>query len=195
MTSPALSKWTPPIRGNPVLGKRYGEAGPMWASGFHTGQDYQAARGTPVVAVADGTVTFRGVRSWAGNLVIVKHNDGTESWYAHLDTFAFIFPSSKVVRGTQLGTVGSTGNTTGPHLHLEAHRGGKHFNPMQMMTTGVAPPDTNDPDVVTPGGGGDFGILTDTGTWARVGQFVGGGALLVVGLILVKKTGVKGLIK
>lgn len=194
MTSPALSKWTPPIRGNPQLGKRYGEAGPMWSSGYHTGQDYQAPRGTPVVAVADGTVTFRGVRGWAGNLVIVKHNDGTESWYAHLNTFSLIFPGSKVLRGTQLGTVGSTGNTTGPHLHLEAHRGGKHFDPMKMMTTGVAPPDTVDPDVVTPGGG-DFGILTDTSTWARVGQFVGGGALLVVGLILVKKTGVKGLIK
>lgn len=85
---------------------------------FHTGQDLAAPVGTPVTAVSRGTVSFAG---WGGNygqLVRVRHAHGVESWYAHLSESTVT--SGQVVRaGDRLGLVGSTGNSTGPHLHLE----------------------------------------------------------------------------
>src|SRR5690606_12735577 len=61
----------------------YGVAGPMWASGHHTGQDFSASAGTPVLAAADGVVVFAGTAGPYGNLTQIQHPDGVQTWYAH----------------------------------------------------------------------------------------------------------------
>lgn len=103
---------------------------------YHQGNDMFAARGTPVVAVADGVVT-----SWnppssptrlGGITVSYRIGDGSEWYNAHLDTVApGIFPGVSVTRGQQIGTVGNTGNarTTPPHLHIGRRQGGSWVNP------------------------------------------------------------------
>ncbi len=86
---------------------------------FHTGIDYPAGAGTPVAAAGRGCVTFAGYDSGGyGNLVIVSHRLGMTSYYAHLSRIA-VGRGTCVVAGSRIGRVGSTGNSTGPHLHFE----------------------------------------------------------------------------
>ena len=87
---------------------------------FHSGLDLQANVGTPVLAVGDGTVAFADERGDYGNLVVVNHEEGLQTRYAHLDRIT-VLAGEKIKKGTQLGTVGSTGNPDSPqpHLHFE----------------------------------------------------------------------------
>jgi murein DD-endopeptidase MepM/ murein hydrolase activator NlpD len=104
----------------PVLGFRltagFGEASGLW-SHRHTGQDFACPTGTPVRAVGDGVIISAGWDGAYGRKIIIRHADGTETWYAHLS--AFVRTSGAVRAGDVIGRVGSSGNTTGPHLHLE----------------------------------------------------------------------------
>lgn len=86
--------------------------------GYHTGTDLAAPAGTPVKAIAAGTVVKSDTSSSYGINVQIKHADGTYSLYAHLSAKS-VFPGDKVNAGRMIGNVGSTGNSTGPHLHLE----------------------------------------------------------------------------
>lgn len=99
---------------------------------FHAGIDLAAPRGTPVRAAADGTVVFSGVRGGAGNLVELEHADGTRTSYAHLDEIG-VAPGERVAVGQVLGAVGTTGRTTGPHLHFAVHRGGVAVDPTPLL--------------------------------------------------------------
>lgn len=102
----------------------------------HQGVDYVAAMGTPVWACADGRVTFVGQKGPNGNLVIVHHNNGYQSFYAHLSRFAGgIKVGKRVSQREVLGYVGSTGRSTGPHLHFGLKRGGRFLNPLQVLNT------------------------------------------------------------
>ena len=85
---------------------------------FHTGQDFAAQEGTPVVSASGGEVAFVGWNGGYGNLVRVHHSGGVESWYAHLSEID-VQVGDRLQPGQRLGAVGSTGNSTGPHLHLE----------------------------------------------------------------------------
>lgn len=98
----------------------------------HAGIDLAAPTGTPIGAAAAGTVTFAGVRGGYGNLVIVDHGDGTETRYAHQHTIA-VRAGQQVAVGDLLGTVGSTGMSTGPHLHLEVRRNGRPVDPAPLL--------------------------------------------------------------
>lgn len=100
-----------------VKSASFGQAG-SWASGRHTGQDFAAPTGTPVHAVTAGTVVKAGFEGAYGNQVVIDHGDGTCSQYAHLSTID-VSPGQHIPTGTTVGTVGSTGNSTGPHLHFE----------------------------------------------------------------------------
>ena len=97
-------------------------SGGMWSSD-HTGLDMATASGTPIVAVANGTITETGSAGAYGNQTIQTLEDGTEIWYCH-QTDIGVSPGDTVSAGQQIGTVGSTGNSTGPHLHLEVRPGG-----------------------------------------------------------------------
>ncbi|MCB9525536.1 MAG: M23 family metallopeptidase [Myxococcales bacterium] len=113
-------------RKHPVLG--YTKA--------HTGVDYAAPRGTPVWAMADGTVTYAGWKGPNGRLVKIRHPDGLESAYAHLHLIAKgIQRGAKVKQGQVIGQVGTTGRSTGPHLHFAVKRNGKFLNPAKLKMT------------------------------------------------------------
>lgn len=99
---------------------------------FHPGLDISADKGDPVYATADGKVTHAASAGNYGNLVIVDHGFGLETRYGHLSAFKATH-GQKVKRGDLLGLVGSTGRTTGPHLHYEVRAGGRILNPLQLL--------------------------------------------------------------
>jgi len=85
---------------------------------FHTGVDYPAPIGTPVVAAGDGTVVSAGAIAGYGKLVVVQHAAGVTTFYAHLSK-VLVVPDQRLSRGSPVGLVGQTGDATGPHLHFE----------------------------------------------------------------------------
>jgi len=100
----------------------------------HKGTDYAAPRGTPVRATSDGTVTRASRNGSFGNLVVIKHNGGFQTKYAHLNGFANgIRNGARVRQGDVIGFVGSTGSATGPHLHYEFLVNGVHQNPRTVL--------------------------------------------------------------
>lgn len=97
----------------------------------HLGVDYAAPTGTPVMAVADGTVSFVGVRGGNGNLVTIRHAHGYETGYAHLHRFARgLRAGDRVRQGQVIGQVGSTGLSTGAHLHFGLKHRGRYIDPL-----------------------------------------------------------------
>lgn len=112
-------------RNDPITGK----------ASFHNGIDLAAAKGTAVKSVADGTVTrVSNDPDGYGNWVEVKHADGSTSRYAHLSAFGNIKVGQEIGAGTVIGAVGSTGHSTGPHLHFEYRDAkGKAIDPRKIL--------------------------------------------------------------
>ncbi|MEV1008069.1 M23 family metallopeptidase [Streptomyces sp. NPDC049881] len=102
------------------LSAYYGQAGVNWMS-QHTGIDFPVSYGSPVMAATDGTISTQWHPSY-GNLVVLTAADGTETWYAHLDSS--VYQSGWVQAGTVIAYSGNSGNSTGPHLHFEVRPGG-----------------------------------------------------------------------
>ncbi len=100
---------------------------------FHEGIDIASPRGTPIVAVADGIVTFSGRKGGYGRVVDIRHVDGLVTRYAH-NTVNMVTEGQMVRQGQKIATVGSTGTATGPHLHFEVRKGGKAVNPMTYLS-------------------------------------------------------------
>jgi murein DD-endopeptidase MepM/ murein hydrolase activator NlpD len=101
--------------------------------GPHVGVDYAAPTGVPVIAVADGKVIEVGPRGGYGNLIIVEHAGGYTTRYAHLSAFSpDVEVGTEVRRGEEIGFVGSTGFSTGPHLHFEIRRNGVYLDPLDQ---------------------------------------------------------------
>ncbi len=98
-------------------------------SKFHSGMDFSAPMGTDVYATGNGTVIKVGWETGYGNTIIIDHGFGYQTWYAHLQSF-HTSVGKKVVRGEVIGGVGSTGKSTGPHLHYEVHVRGQVVNPV-----------------------------------------------------------------
>jgi murein DD-endopeptidase MepM/ murein hydrolase activator NlpD len=106
----------------------------------HTGVDFGAPTGTRVKATGDAMVVFAGRRGGYGNLVILRHRNGYETYYAHLSGFATgIRPGRTVSQGEVIAYVGSTGASTGPHLHYEVRIAGRPQNPMTIKLPGSPP--------------------------------------------------------
>ncbi|MFN8601886.1 MAG: peptidoglycan DD-metalloendopeptidase family protein [Candidatus Binatia bacterium] len=127
---------------NPIAGRvssTFGERRDPFtgAPEFHAGLDLAAPAGTPVRAAADGTVDFSGRRGDAGNLVEIEHADGTRTRYAHLDSMK-VQAGETVRAGQVLGAVGSTGRSTGPHLHFAVERAGQLVDPKPLLEATVA---------------------------------------------------------
>jgi murein DD-endopeptidase MepM/ murein hydrolase activator NlpD len=99
---------------------------------FHSGQDIEAPPGAPVVAGASGRVSFVGWQNGYGQLVVVDHGDGLTTRYGHLSSIDVQLDQT-VSRGQLLGKVGSTGRSTGPHLHYEVRINDQPVNPLQYL--------------------------------------------------------------
>ncbi|MER5495253.1 M23 family metallopeptidase [Streptomyces sp. NPDC002490] len=106
-----------------TLTSSYGQSGAMWSSGAHTGLDFAAGAGTPLKAIGSGTITQAGWSGSYGYRTVLTLDDGTELWYAHQSSIG-VSVGQKVTTGQFIGSVGSTGKSTGAHLHLEVHPGG-----------------------------------------------------------------------
>ncbi|CAL9466194.1 hypothetical protein SUDANB58_02746 [Streptomyces sp. enrichment culture] len=103
-----------------TLTSTFGQAGPYWSSGHHTGLDFAAPTGTLIKAVHSGTITSAGWDGSYGYKTVLTLDDGTEIWYAHQSSIS-VSVGQKVSTGDVIGRVGATGNVTGAHLHLEVH--------------------------------------------------------------------------
>jgi murein DD-endopeptidase MepM/ murein hydrolase activator NlpD len=116
------------VRRDPITG----------AAEFHAGVDLAAPRGAEVHAVAPGEVIFSGPRGNAGNVVEVRHPGALVTTYAHVDR-TLVRAGQKVAAGDVVATVGSTGRTTGPHLHFAVQRAGHPIDPAQVLGRGRGP--------------------------------------------------------
>ncbi|MBP3801185.1 MAG: M23 family metallopeptidase [Clostridia bacterium] len=120
---------TLPVTG--TISSRYGVSSRIRSS-THTGLDIAASNGTPIKVVSDGTVVSAKYEGAYGNLVKVDHGNGVETWYAHTSKM-YVTPGQTVKAGDVIAAVGSTGNSTGAHLHFEIRINGSHVNPQLYM--------------------------------------------------------------
>jgi murein DD-endopeptidase MepM/ murein hydrolase activator NlpD len=100
---------------------------------FHPGLDIAGDRGQPVYATAAGTISFAGRQGAYGNLIVISHGYGLETRYGHLQSFS-VKDHQQVQRGDVIGRVGSTGRSTGNHLHYEVLANGTLLNPLRLLT-------------------------------------------------------------
>lgn len=127
-----------PFKGDYPITQAYGVVipGVTYKNRPHSGIDYGCPKGTPILASNDGVVVFSDFdNSGFGHLVTIQHNDGNATLYAHLSSRSVVL-RQKVQQGEVIGYSGSTGNSTGPHLHFEARRQwnkwDSHFDPMLL---------------------------------------------------------------
>lgn len=99
---------------------------------FHEGIDFASKRGTPILAVATGVVTYAGKRYGYGNLVQIKHGNGYMTRYGHCEKI-LVKVGQQVKKGQRIALMGSTGRSTGPHVHFEVLRNGKEVNPAKYI--------------------------------------------------------------
>ena len=129
----------------PVAGRITSTFGPrrhpiLGFTRMHAGMDFGAPWGAPIHAVTDGAVTYAGYSGGHGNLVKLDHGGGIGTGYAHMSRIA-VSPGEHVRRGQVIGYVGSTGLSTGPHLHYELYRNGVTINPASLAFLAPAGPD------------------------------------------------------
>ena len=132
--SPRITSGFSRRRLHPILG----------TSRSHLAIDYGAPTGTPVQAMAKGTVTFAGRNGGYGNLVQIRHSGGLTTGYAHLSRIAPGIRAGRTVdQGDRIGSVGMTGLATGPHLHFMMTKNGRPINPLSMRSEPPIPLDAN----------------------------------------------------
>ncbi len=102
---------------------------------YHTGMDIAAPTGSAVTATADGTVSHADWMNGYGQLIIIDHGNGYETYYAHLSRVD-VMDGQSIRRGERIGAVGTTGRSTGPHLHYEVRVGGVPINPYRFLSRG-----------------------------------------------------------
>jgi murein DD-endopeptidase MepM/ murein hydrolase activator NlpD len=123
---------------NASLGTPYRKAGSAWSKGYHTGIDFPVPTGTSVKSVASGSVVSAGWGGSYGYQVVVRHADGRYSQYAHLSAIS-VRDGQSVSAGQRIGRSGSTGNSSGPHLHFEVRTGpgfGSDVDPVAYLRAG-----------------------------------------------------------
>ncbi|MEL7429035.1 MAG: M23 family metallopeptidase [Pseudomonadota bacterium] len=122
---------------NPNISSRFGQRVDPFNGrrAMHSGVDFRAPTGTPVLATGDGKVTKAGRKGGYGKVVIIRHNNGLVTRYAHLSKIT-VKVGQDVTRGEMVGKVGSTGRSTGPHLHYEVRSSSKAHDPSRFMSAG-----------------------------------------------------------
>ena len=123
-----------PVAGQHNVSSRFGYRSHPFSGkkSLHRGLDIAASRGTPVVAIAPGTVKFVGYKRGFGRMVQVEHSGSWVSTYAHASA-TLVAAGQPVLAGQMIAKVGSTGFATGPHLHLEIHREGRAIDPLPLL--------------------------------------------------------------
>lgn len=119
---------------NPISGtltSRFGERSSIRSS-VHTGLDIAASKGTPILAAASGTVVFSGYKGSYGYMIVIDHGNGVQTYYAHCSKL-YKGVGTYVNQGETIAAVGSTGNSTGSHLHLEVRVNGIAYNPKNYV--------------------------------------------------------------
>ena len=120
---------TVPVNGS--VSSRFGSRG-YSRSTIHTGVDVAASSGTGIRTISPGTVVYSAYKGSYGNLIIIDHGNGVQSYYAHCSAL-YVSAGQTVGAGTVIGAVGSTGNSTGSHLHLEMRINGAPINPQSYL--------------------------------------------------------------
>ena len=118
-----------PISG--IITSRFGVSSSIRSS-RHTGLDIAASTGTKIKAAAGGTVTFSGYKGSYGYMVVINHGNGVETYYGHCSKL-YVTAGQQVNQGDVIAAVGNTGNSTGPHLHLEIRVNGVAYNPQNYL--------------------------------------------------------------
>ena len=118
-----------PVSG--IISSRFGARSSIRSSA-HTGLDIATSTGTPVLAAASGTVTFSGRKGSYGNLLVISHSNGVQTYYGHCSKL-YVSAGTTVTQGQTVAAVGSTGNSTGPHLHFEIRVNGVAYNPQNYL--------------------------------------------------------------
>ncbi|MFC9395585.1 M23 family metallopeptidase [Streptomyces sp. NPDC057027] len=129
-----LASFQAPVAGS-YVSTGYKTGGSLWSSGHHSGIDFHAAYGTRVVSVGSGTVVEADWGGAYGNNIVIRMNDGTYTQYGHLSSIG-VYVGQTVEPGQQIGVSGSSGNSTGPHLHFEARTSpeyGSDINPITYL--------------------------------------------------------------
>jgi murein DD-endopeptidase MepM/ murein hydrolase activator NlpD len=129
---------------NPALSSSYGVRFDPFTHrpAFHSGLDFPGAFYTPIMATAPGVISFTGVRSGYGNTIEIDHGGGFKTRYAHLQAIS-VRVGQRVAIGQRVGAMGSTGRSTGPHLHYEVWANGRAQNPNRFMKAGEYVQQTN----------------------------------------------------
>lgn len=176
-----------------TITQRYGNKNARYVRGYHTGIDMGCMAGSPIYAAHDGTVSFSGWNGAYGNEVRVKANDSFETSYHHMSKIA-VRKGENVSAGKVIGYIGSTGMSTGPHLHFEVRLNGKDVDPAPYLSgssvvpvgSGSAAPAglTDIPSAVTDA----FSWLSNTVNWYRMGLVALGAILLLMSLLGIAKT-------
>ncbi|MER7108676.1 transglycosylase family protein [Streptomyces sp. NPDC000229] len=133
---PRTAGFSAPVDAGPSTA--YRKAGSAWSSGYHTGVDFPVPTGTSVKAVASGRVVSAGWGGAYGYQVVIRHEDGNYSQYAHLSALT-VREGQRVTGGQRIARSGSTGNSTGPHLHFEVRTGpgyGSDIDPLAYLRAG-----------------------------------------------------------
>lgn len=133
-TAPVLTPkptWQLPVEGYEITGT-FGASSSLWSS-THTGLDFATDEGSPIHAVTDGEVLSVEYDGAYGNKTVVRMSDGTEVWYCHQSDTS-VETGQRVEAGEVIGAVGSTGNVTGPHLHLEFRTNDQPQDPFAVLT-------------------------------------------------------------
>ncbi|ORT56109.1 transglycosylase family protein [Streptomyces sp. CB03238] len=135
-SKPRTAGFSAPVDAGPSTA--YRKAGAAWSSGYHTGVDFPVPTGTAVKAVAPGRVVSAGWGGAYGYQVVIRHEDGKYSQYAHLSALT-VREGQRVSSGQRIARSGSTGNSTGPHLHFEVRTGpgyGSDIDPLVYLRSG-----------------------------------------------------------
>lgn len=179
-----------------TISQGYGVKNSRYVKGYHTGIDIACPNGSPVRAVTDGTITFAGWNGPYGNQVKQKVGNA-ELWYNHFSKMV-VKPGQGVTQGTIIGYEGTTGQSTGPHLHFEVRIGGKDVDPMPYLggskvipagdSTGNGQQVIDNPLATVGKLKEFFDLLSDTITWMRVGMVLGGGVILIMAFVGIAKT-------
>ncbi|PJT49198.1 peptidase, partial [Streptomyces albidoflavus] len=136
VSAPSTARFSSPVDAG--TGTPYRASGASWSKGYHTGVDFPVPTGTSVKAAASGTVVSAGWGGSYGYQVVIKHNDGKYSQYAHLSALT-VRSGQSVQAGQRIARSGSTGNSTGPHLHFEVRTGpgfGSDIDPLAYLRGG-----------------------------------------------------------